>query len=188
MPGGILVFGANGSGKTTLGRELARILNFKHMDHESYAFKESEIPYTSPRSHEECIELMLVDIKKHPGFVISAVTGDFGNEILSFYDLAVFLSAPIELRMNRIKQRDYERYGERICEGGDMYEQRLKFADFAATRPLSKIEQWATSLSCPVLRLDGSDEIDKNVARIVDTYSPKLPSDLEVDFTRVFMR
>lgn len=33
-PQGIIVFGANGAGKTTLGRELARILNFKHMDHE----------------------------------------------------------------------------------------------------------------------------------------------------------
>jgi len=37
---GILLFGANGSGKTTLGRELARILNFKHIDHENYAFEE----------------------------------------------------------------------------------------------------------------------------------------------------
>jgi len=34
-PQGIIVFGANGSGKTTLGRELARILNFKHMDIEA---------------------------------------------------------------------------------------------------------------------------------------------------------
>lgn len=33
---GIIIFGANGSGKTTLGRELANILNFKHMDVEDY--------------------------------------------------------------------------------------------------------------------------------------------------------
>ena len=47
---GIIIFGANGSGKTTLGRELANILNFKHMDIEDYHFKKSEIPYTVERN------------------------------------------------------------------------------------------------------------------------------------------
>ena len=41
---GIIVFGANGSGKSTFGRELARVLNFKHMDIEDYYFEKSEIP------------------------------------------------------------------------------------------------------------------------------------------------
>lgn len=51
-PHGIIIFGANGSGKTTLGSELARILNFKHMAHEAYAFAESETPYTNKRFHD----------------------------------------------------------------------------------------------------------------------------------------
>ena len=90
-PHGIIVFGANGSGKTTIGRELAHILKFKHMDHEAYAFRESEIPYTDPRSNEECIELMFADIEKHRQFVLSAVTGDFGEIIPQFYRLAVYI-------------------------------------------------------------------------------------------------
>jgi len=45
-PHDIIIFGANGSGKTTLGRELACILNFKHIDIEDYCFEESEIQYT----------------------------------------------------------------------------------------------------------------------------------------------
>lgn len=32
MSSGILICGANGSGKTTLGSELAKALNYKHMD------------------------------------------------------------------------------------------------------------------------------------------------------------
>ena len=31
-PHGIIVFGANASGKKTVGRELARVLNYKHID------------------------------------------------------------------------------------------------------------------------------------------------------------
>lgn len=64
-PHGIIVFGANGSGKSTLGRELANILNFKYMDIEDYYFEKSKIPYTIERSHEECLNLMLADIKRY---------------------------------------------------------------------------------------------------------------------------
>lgn len=165
-PHGIIVFGANGSGKTTLGRELAHILNYKHMDIETYAFRVSEIPYTDQRSHEECIALMLADIKKHLSFVISAVTGDLGDTIPLFYELAVFISAPIDTRIERIEQRAHERYGDRICKGGDMYEQNLKFLDFVTSRSLTRIEQWAETLTCPVIRIDATVDWHKNAADI----------------------
>jgi len=169
-PHGIIVFGANGSGKTTLGRELARILNIKHMDHEAYAFRESKIPYTDPRSHEECIELLLADIEKHRQFVLSAVTGDFGETIPQYYDLAVYISTPIELRMERIKQRDRDKHGDRVRIGGDMYEQKQKFLDFAASRPLSRIDQWAETLTCPIIRVDGTEDWRINAANVGALY------------------
>ena len=162
MSGGIIVFGANGAGKTTLGRELARRLGFKYMDIEDYYFAPAAIPYTRPRSRDEAIGLLLADIEKHGAFVLSAVTGDFGEEITALYDLAVYLTAPKEVRMRRIEQRGYECFGERVREGGDMCEQELKFCAWAAARDLSKIDQWADSLTCPVLRLDGAKDIAEN--------------------------
>ena len=83
MPNGIIVFGANGCGKTTLGFELARTLNMKHLDVENYCFEESEIPYSKPRSKDTVIERMLVDIKRCDSFVLSAVTGDYGDQIIN---------------------------------------------------------------------------------------------------------
>ncbi len=77
MAGGIIVFGANGSGKSTLAWELARALKIKHMDIEDYYFAKSDIPYTSARLYEDCVNLMLDDIRKYGSFVLSAVTGDF---------------------------------------------------------------------------------------------------------------
>lgn len=82
MPNGILVFGANGSGKSTIGRELARVLNYKYMDHEDYHFFKSEIPYTAERSREECLSFMLADINEYGSFVLCAVTGDFAKRFL----------------------------------------------------------------------------------------------------------
>ena len=169
-PRGIIVFGANGSGKTTLGRELASILNFKHMDHEVYAFKESKIPYAKPRSYAECVELMLSDIKKCHGFVISAVTGDFGNEIVPLYKLGAYISAPLELRLQRFERREYKRHGERVLKGGDMYESRMEFRNFIASRSLARIEQWAEALACPVIRVDGTIDWRFNALKIAELY------------------
>ena len=170
---GIIVFGANGSGKTTLGCDLARILGFKHMDHETYAFAQSEVPYTSERSRDEQIKRMLADIEKNRGFVISAVIGDFGEEIESLYDLAVHIEAPLELRIERVKQRDIEKFGERIIEGGDMYEQHQKFIEFVASRPLSRIEQWEEPLACPVIRADGVVDYRQTAVDIANRFYTK---------------
>jgi len=165
---GIIVFGANGSGKTMLGRELAHILHFKHIDHEDYCFEKSDIPYTVTRPREVYEALMLADIEKYGSFIISACTGDFGEKIEKLYKLAVYIEAPLELRIERVKQRNIERFGERVLKGGDMYEQQSGFVDFVAKRPLSRIEQWAETLTCPMLRIAGTVEWRINAANIAD--------------------
>ena len=169
-PQGIVIFGANGSGKTTLGRELAQILNYKHMDIEDYYFEESEIPYTVKRPHEDCLNLMFTDIEKYRSFVLSTVTGDFNDKIQSFYKLAVYLSAPHDLRMERVKKRSYDKHGERVLEGGDMYEMEQEFFSFVDTRPLSKIEQWAETLTCSIIYVDGTKDWRTNAADIADQF------------------
>lgn len=168
---GIIIFGANGSGKTTLGRELAGLLGFRHMDIEDYYFEKSEIPYTVKRSRKDCLELMLSDIEKYGSFVITAVTGDFGDEIQRLYKLAVGITAPHEVRMSRIKQRSREKYGDRVCKGGDMYEQEQQFFDFAAARSLSGIGEWAETLTCPVMYVDGTVDWHINAAVIAERFS-----------------
>lgn len=170
MPDGIIVFGANGSGKTTLGRELVHALNIKLMDAEDYYFKESEIPYTKPRKKTEAIKLMLDDIEKYGSFVISAVTGDFGEEITSMYRLAVFLTAPLDVRIERIKHRGEKQYGKRVLIGGDMYEQEQSFIEFVKTRNLSNIEKWAKTIKCSILQLDGTNLTSQNIQIITEKY------------------
>jgi len=169
-PHGILVFGANASGKKTVGRELARILNYKHMDIIEYHFEKSEIPYTVERSREDCFNFMLADIEKYRSFVLTAVTGNFGDTIPQFYELAVHISAPLELRLERYKKRAYEQHGESVLKGGDMYEQTQKFYDFIASRSLSGIEQWAETLTCPIVRIDGTEDWRINAANIAERF------------------
>ena len=173
-PHGIIVFGANASGKKTVGRELARILNYKFMDIIDYHFEKSEIPYTVERPRENCLNLMLEDIEKYRSFVIAALTGDFGDIIPQFYELAVYISAPLELRLERYLQCAFEQHGARVLKGGDMYEQTQEFYDFIASRSLSGIEQWEKTLACPVIHVDGTADWHENAANIEIQYNKLL--------------
>jgi len=175
-PHGIIVFGANASGKKTVGRELARILNYKFMDIIEYHFEKSKIPYSVERSREDCLNLMLADIEKYRSFVLTAVTGDFGETIPQFYELAIYVSAPLELRLRRYMRRAYEQHGARVLKDGDMYEQTREFYDFIASRSLAGIGQWAETLTCPVLRIDGEEDWRVNAVNIAEQYYRRLES------------
>lgn len=170
---GIIICGGNGSGKTTLGRELSRAVDYKHMDIEDYYFPDALIPYSKARTREEVCELMCEDIKKYKNFIISAVNGDFGLEINSKYELAVFLDVPLDVRLKRVKQRAYDKFGSRVLAGGDMYEQERRFFSAVANNYAEKTEktkEWLKTLSCSVIYLDGTKLIEENVEYIVKKF------------------
>lgn len=168
MQYGICVCGLNGSGKTTLGAALAEKLGYKHMDVEDYYFPKSDNPYASARTREEVEALLLEDIKQNPCFVFSAVNGNINSEVNSCYDLVVYLEVSLQLRMKRIRQRAFDKFGDRVLPGGDMYEQEEKFFEFAEKRSPEKIEAWLQTLTCRVVRLDGTKAIDDNVQTLID--------------------
>lgn len=170
MPKGIIVFGANGCGKSTIGRELAGILQYKHMDIEDYYFAKTEIPYSAPRSREECLDLLLADLESCGSFVLSAVQGDFGEKIHAMYECGVILEAPLAVRLERIKERAYRQFGERVREGGDMFAQEQRFYDFVAARSLAGVAQWAETLQCPVIHVDATKPVCENIGWIVSQY------------------
>jgi len=62
------------------------------------------------------------------------------------------------------------RFGERVLEGGDMYEQEQKHFDFMANRPLSKIDQCAETLSCPIVHIDGTGDWRINAQNIAERW------------------
>jgi hypothetical protein len=148
------------------------------MDIEDYHFEKSEILYTVERSREDCLKLMLADIEEYQSFVITAVTGDFGDTISQLYELAIHISAPIEVRLKRIEQRGYDQYGERVRIGGDMFEQRQKFINFVASRSLSSIEQWAETLTCSVINVDGTEDWHTNVENILEQFYDMVDNNL----------
>lgn len=169
---GIAVMGANGSGKTTLGESLARALAYKHMDIEEYSFLPSDIPYARPRQREETRALLLADMTRCGGrFVFSAVHCDLGAQMNALYACAVYIEAPPDVRLVRIKQRSARKFGNRVLAGGDMYEQEMRFYDFVASRPADAAPAWLQTAGIPVICLDGERPIAENTALILSKLS-----------------
>ena len=129
MGNGIIVCGLNGSGKSTLGKALSDKLNFHFIDNEYLFFSKTNIGFTSPRSKEEAINILISEVETYENFIFSAVIGDYGKDILPLYKYAVVIDVPKDIRTLRIKNRSFQKFGDRILPGGDLYENEKAFFD-----------------------------------------------------------
>lgn len=188
MVQGIAVFGLNGGGKSTLTHALAKAMGYFEMDVEDYYFpdqKESRqwdlenrdvintwhmgtLPFSNPRSKSEIQSIILGDIKAHPKFILSGVTMNWNDEILSQINIAFWVQTPLDERLKRIKVREERRFGPRVLFGGDMYNQQMAFRNVVANRDLKLVEESATKICCPIIVVDGTLSVVKNVKKIMD--------------------
>lgn len=171
MPEGIIITGLNGCGKSTVCKALAEKLNYFSMDVEDYYFIDSDIPYSKFHTHSQTKELMLDDILKHKNYVLATVNCDWGEEIISTYKFAVVLTAPLNIRMARIKEREFKKFGKRVLSGGDLYESQQKFHNKVSARGKEHIDKQMKYIKCPVLELDATVSIDEIVDIICEKYS-----------------
>lgn len=165
MGTGIIVCGLNGAGKSTLGKALAEDLGYYFIDNENLYFPKTDInfPYAVQRDRNEVSELLLKEIKAHENFVFTSVKGDYGEEICSFFRYAVLIDVPKEIRMQRVKRRSFEKFGNRMMYGGDLYESENRFFEFVEARDEDTVEKWLKTLNCGVIRIDGTKSIEENV-------------------------
>ena len=167
---GTVICGLNGAGKSTLGKALAEKLDFYFIDNEDLFFPKTDpnYIYASPRTREEAEKMLFHAIKVHENFVFAAVKGDYGEAIYPFFQYAVLIDTPKDIRVQRVKKRSFQKFGNRMLPGGDLHEQEEKFFEFVTSRPESTVEEWIQLLSCPILRIDGTKPVEENVDFIIN--------------------
>ena len=178
MSTGIIVCGLNGCGKSTLGKALAQKLGFHFIDIEDLYFTRTstDTPYANPRSRSEVEKLLLSQVSKHENFVFSAIKGDYGEELQKYYQFAVVIEVPKEIRTQRVRNRSLQKFGSRILEGGDLHQTEKQFFRMVESRSEAFYAQWLQSLDCPIIRVDGTKPIEKNVHFIVNQIYAYQPS------------
>ena len=169
MGTGIVICGLNGVGKSTLGKALAANLGFHFIDIEDLYFPKTDphYIYASPRTRDEAQKLLLRAINVHESFVLASVTGDYGEAFHSAFQYAVLVSVPKEIRLQRVKDRSFQKFGDRMLPGGDLYEREEKFFELVKSRTENTVEDWVQTLDCPVIRIDGTKPVEENTKLII---------------------
>ena len=170
MATGILICGLNGAGKSTLGTALAEKLGYYFIDGEDLYFPKQNDGYnfSSQRTDREAKEILFNKIEKHNDFVLASVKGNYGEDFYPFIKYAVLLDVPKDVRLQRVKNRSFQKFGNRILPNGDLYEQEEAFFEFVKSRNENTVEEWIKTLECSVIKLDGTKAIDENVNTIID--------------------
>lgn len=163
----IIICGLNGSGKTTLGRGLARRINYIHKDVEDYYFSnDGEYKYEQARSREDVVRDLENDFTQCENFVFTSCTGDYGN-LSSLWDLAVYIQLDRETRLNRVKERSYKLFGDRVLEGGDLFERETEFWDKVYNKDEALVEDWFNGLKCKKIVIDGTRIFEEKIEIII---------------------
>ena len=143
---GLLICGPAGSGKSTLAAALSQMTGIAHLDMEAYAFEKGDNPYRAMRSKAET-EAADRGYPQIAALSLHRCQGDFAGVLSSLSRLAMVLSAPQTARLQRLRQRSYDRFGARmLLEGGDLYAQEEAFFRFAAERSPLDAVSWLDEL------------------------------------------
>ncbi|MFD2236309.1 adenylate kinase [Aureimonas populi] len=174
------ITGAACSGVTTLGETLAAVLGAAHVDSDDFYWMPTDPPFSTKRAPQDRVRLM-ADALGEEGWVLSGSLMGWGDSLVEGADLIVFVDTPTALRMERLRRRERERFGERILPGGDMHAIHTDFVAWAeryddpnfAGRSRARHEAWLGRQSAPLLRLDGREEPRSLAERVLAAASPR---------------
>jgi len=169
----INIFGASGSGVTTLGNALSTRIDFPYFDGDRYFWLPSNPPFTSRRPPAERNELINRHMARHHDWILGGSVVSWHNSWV--FDLSVFLYVPHQIRIQRLKKREFERYGDIIYTDAGRNKQYLAFIDWAAGyddnsingRTLKVHQDWMQGLQKEVLIIDGDTTVEERVAAVV---------------------
>ncbi|WP_073078370.1 P-loop NTPase family protein [Chitinophaga jiangningensis] len=169
------IFGAAGTGVTTLGKAMANYLDVPYFDSDLYFWEATVLPYSERRAPAERNAMISRELAAVPSWVLGGSVINWGDDIFPPFDLIVFLWLPAEVRMQRVKQREYERYGALLDTDAAMQEKFQTFLAWAAGydnntgigRTLEAHEAWMARQTTPVLQLRGDVSTEERMEAIM---------------------
>ena len=129
--------------------------------------------FSNPRSKDEVIHLLEEKIETDDKFVFAAVKGDYGDKLLKKLDYAILVEAPKETRLERVKRRSAQKFGDRILADGDLSDAENSWLAKVNSRPEDFVTSWLEGIECPVIRIDGMAPVEENVEYILSLQNLK---------------
>ncbi|MCP1300340.1 AAA family ATPase [Chryseobacterium sp. S0630] len=173
----IHIFGASGSGVTTLGKALSGELNIEYFDSDDFFWLTTQYPFTERQNPK--IRNTSVSEKLHTteNWIFGGSIIHWGENVFPEFDLIIFLYLPSELRMERLRKREYERYGDELITHPERAKKYQEFMDWAkdydhntgiANRTLKAHLEWLSDIDTPLIELSGDYELSQKMEIILD--------------------
>lgn len=163
------IFGASGSGTTTLGAALARQLGWLHLESDDFYWRQTAQPFSEVVAPDERVQAMQQRLQGVHDWIISGGSlMTWGRALQQEFTHVVFLRLDNAIRMQRLHQRERDRFGEALDKDPERRRISTNFLDWAAgyeagddtQRSLRRHQRWIAELACPVLQLDTLEPLD----------------------------
>ncbi|MDO6429165.1 hypothetical protein Q4E93_01110 [Flavitalea sp. BT771] len=161
----IHIMGASGSGVTTLGKSLSAQLQIPYFDSDFYFWVQTDPPFTLRRGPEERNLMALGDLRRQDSWIFGGSVINWGDDWRRLFDIVIFLYLPRDIRISRLQQREWERFGainQEFIDWAAGYDD-----DTASGRTLSAQRQWLQHLSCEIMELNGDLTVEQRVAAVL---------------------
>lgn len=172
--------GASGAGVSTLGRAVAGRLHSTFLDADDFYWAPTEPPYRESRSVSERRHLLGLATARAERWVLAGSLCGWGDVFIPLFDAVVFVHAPQSVRLERIRERERQRFGAaRVAPGGDLHDQHEAFVAWARAyddggldvRSRCLHDDWLQRLppTCRVLRVDGTRPVAESADLVTGT-------------------
>ena len=179
MPGSeteprIHITGASGTGVSTLGRVLAEVLRVPFVDTDDAYWLPTDPRFTAKRPVAERLTVLRA-AQGTGGWVVAGSLCGWGDKAIEGVELIVFLTAPTDQRVARLRERERAWFGDRIDPGGDMERIHSEFIAWAEQyddphftgRSRVMHETWLMEQTVPVVRLEGTDRTEVLLSEVL---------------------
>lgn len=168
------ITGASGAGTTTLAKAISDKYGYTHLDTDDFIWEPTDPPFSMLRDRKSRQNLLKEAINQAEKCVISGFMEGWGNMFIPRIDLIVYLHTDTTIRLERLRTREFQRFGARIKPGGDMYRNHEDFIKWAAAYDVGGLEirskrlheEWLKQVSCPIVRLDGASPCAENIKEL----------------------
>lgn len=172
----ILIFGASGSGTTTLSHKIAGRTTFSHLDADDYYWKITNPPFQEKVPLVERNRLLMNDFLDTKNVIVSGSILRWGEQWITAFDLAIFIRLDDTIRMERLLEREQQRYGDKLKTDKRVKEISDAFLDWASnyenldfdSRSLKLHKSWLKQLTCPILELDGALGLEIKTSQVLE--------------------
>ena len=174
------IFGASGSGVTTLGETLSAKLDIPYIDSDQYFWLDADPPFTKRRDANERNTSIISELHKHSSWILGGSVIHWSEKLFPEFDLLIFLWIPPETRLSRLRQREFDRYGNIIFTDPERRRQFEKFMTWAAdydhdtgiaNRTLAAHRKWMANINSPLLKLETEMTTQQRIRQVLDTLS-----------------